>query len=354
MLIELRRAIEIAYLILLVPYLIFFSLIFFGTLSVYSFNLSSLLAFITIILFLIGGYSLKIKEYKYAKACFLASAFFSWLTLTVVFTDSLWHGWPLVLAFVWPQMIIAFYTINIERFYRKPPELAIASFFFFISVTYLLFLLLFLLSLSGDYYYSRYYPEYYYSQLLSALISSALISTLLPSLPPIAFGFAVINKNNRIALTSILATLVLVPIAAVLIPTKPAPVWPYSFWPFFLAFTIFPLPFMIYVYRGFSWPDKTPVNFANNIQKVGSNLTSKKSTYAQTVVDFPSDLLSKYQPLEFLGEGGFAKVFKVKRKKDGKIVALKIPRMDGNTSKAFLREIGAWMHLDHPKYSQAL
>jgi len=63
---------------------------------------------------------------------------------------------------------------------------------------------------------------------------------------------------------------------------------------------------------------------------------------------FPPELLKKYDPLEFIGEGGFAKVFKVKRKKDGKIVALKIPGIDEKTSKLFLREVSTWLHLDHP------
>ncbi len=63
---------------------------------------------------------------------------------------------------------------------------------------------------------------------------------------------------------------------------------------------------------------------------------------------FPSELLKKYEPLDFIGEGGFAKVFKVKRKSDGKIVAVKIPRIDERTSKTFLREVGTWLHLDHP------
>nr|WP_232054822.1 serine/threonine-protein kinase [Thermococcus sp. 2319x1] len=63
---------------------------------------------------------------------------------------------------------------------------------------------------------------------------------------------------------------------------------------------------------------------------------------------FPPELLDKYEPLEFLGEGGFAKVFKVKRKSDGKIVALKIPRIDDKTSSLFLKEVAAWYHLNHP------
>ena len=63
---------------------------------------------------------------------------------------------------------------------------------------------------------------------------------------------------------------------------------------------------------------------------------------------FPSVLFDRYEPLEFLGEGGFAKVFKAKRKKDGKIVALKIPRIDEKTSKTFIREVSTWLHLNHP------
>ncbi|ASJ03727.1 serine/threonine protein kinase [Thermococcus profundus] len=63
---------------------------------------------------------------------------------------------------------------------------------------------------------------------------------------------------------------------------------------------------------------------------------------------FPPQLLDRYEPLEFLGEGGFAKVFKVKRKSDGEIVALKIPRINEKTSSLFLKEIAAWYHLNHP------
>ncbi|MBC7094470.1 MAG: protein kinase [Thermococcus sp.] len=58
--------------------------------------------------------------------------------------------------------------------------------------------------------------------------------------------------------------------------------------------------------------------------------------------------MERYEPLEFLGEGGFAKVFKVRRKEDGRIVAIKIPRVDEKTSSLFLKEIAAWYHLNHP------
>lgn len=64
--------------------------------------------------------------------------------------------------------------------------------------------------------------------------------------------------------------------------------------------------------------------------------------------DFPRSLLVKYIPLDFLGEGGFAKVFRVKRKSDGAILALKIPIPDEKARKVLMREIEAWKALDHP------
>ncbi len=62
---------------------------------------------------------------------------------------------------------------------------------------------------------------------------------------------------------------------------------------------------------------------------------------------FPPELRSRYDPLEFIGEGGFASVFKVRRKSDGQIVAVKIPRIDEKTSSIFIKEVAAWYHLSH-------
>ncbi len=80
--------------------------------------------------------------------------------------------------------------------------------------------------------------------------------------------------------------------------------------------------------------------------------SSKSNSYTKPhlrpLPSFPLELLDKYEPLEFLGEGGFAKVYKVKRKKDGKIVALKVPNLDEKARKFFLKEIRAWRLLDHP------
>jgi len=75
--------------------------------------------------------------------------------------------------------------------------------------------------------------------------------------------------------------------------------------------------------------------------------THASSYSTNEVPGFPPALLERYEPLEFLGEGGFAKVFKVKRKSDGKIVALKIPRIDERTSSLFIKEVAAWYNLNH-------
>ena len=48
-----------------------------------------------------------------------------------------------------------------------------------------------------------------------------------------------------------------------------------------------------------------------------------------------------------LGKGGFALVFKAKRKEDGKITALKIPKLDDKAGKAFLNEVNVWLNLNH-------
>ncbi len=69
----------------------------------------------------------------------------------------------------------------------------------------------------------------------------------------------------------------------------------------------------------------------------------------QAVTSFPAELTSVYEPIEELGRGGFARVFKAKRKRDGEIVAVKIPlSLDPVTGKSFLKEIENWTKLKHP------
>lgn len=62
---------------------------------------------------------------------------------------------------------------------------------------------------------------------------------------------------------------------------------------------------------------------------------------------FPDELKHLYNEVDFIGSGGFARVFKVKRR-DGKIVAVKIPiNMDEAIGRSFLREITSWQRLNH-------
>src|SRR4030067_1476769 len=62
---------------------------------------------------------------------------------------------------------------------------------------------------------------------------------------------------------------------------------------------------------------------------------------------FPDELKHLYNEVEFIGSGGFARVFKAKRR-DGRIIAVKIPiNMDEAIGKSFLREITSWQRLNH-------
>jgi len=63
---------------------------------------------------------------------------------------------------------------------------------------------------------------------------------------------------------------------------------------------------------------------------------------------FPPELLQFYENPVLIGQGGFARVFKVKRKKDGINVAIKVPiSMDSSTGKSFIKEIENWTKLKY-------
>jgi len=63
---------------------------------------------------------------------------------------------------------------------------------------------------------------------------------------------------------------------------------------------------------------------------------------------FPAELEAFYRDIEYIGEGGFARIFKAVRIKDGKEVAVKIPiSLDPETGKAFTKEISNWNLLGH-------
>ena len=67
-----------------------------------------------------------------------------------------------------------------------------------------------------------------------------------------------------------------------------------------------------------------------------------------TQKQLPAGLMDRYTESEFIGKGGFARVFRAKRK-DGKYVAVKIPiSLDEATGKSFIAEIQNWTRLNHP------
>ena len=85
----------------------------------------------------------------------------------------------------------------------------------------------------------------------------------------------------------------------------------------------------------------------NYIENIEIKYTPKPKPI-KPIPDFPSELLNKYAPLQKLGEGGFGKVFKVKRKGKTQPLAIKTPTLDEKAKKYLLKEIKAWQNLNHP------
>ncbi|MBN1432546.1 MAG: protein kinase [Methanomicrobiaceae archaeon] len=68
---------------------------------------------------------------------------------------------------------------------------------------------------------------------------------------------------------------------------------------------------------------------------------------------FPESLHDKYSDVEFIGKGGIARVFKAKRRKDGVVVAVKVPiNFDETTGRVFLKEMRIWEGLEHPNIAK--
>jgi len=67
-----------------------------------------------------------------------------------------------------------------------------------------------------------------------------------------------------------------------------------------------------------------------------------------TMRTLPPEMTEKYVESEFIGKGGFARVFKAKRK-DGAFVAVKVPiDLDESTGKSFIAEMQNWTKFTHP------
>jgi len=63
---------------------------------------------------------------------------------------------------------------------------------------------------------------------------------------------------------------------------------------------------------------------------------------------FPPEMASLYYDAVFIGRGGFARVFRARRKLDNRIVAVKLPlALDEGTGRGFIREIRVWEDLKH-------
>jgi len=80
-----------------------------------------------------------------------------------------------------------------------------------------------------------------------------------------------------------------------------------------------------------------------------SSVKSSETRYKDVSREkIPQEISDRYIESELIGKGGFARVFKAKRK-DGQFVAVKIPiSLDESTGKSFIAELQNWTRLDHP------
>jgi hypothetical protein len=92
-----------------------------------------------------------------------------------------------------------------------------------------------------------------------------------------------------------------------------------------------------------------PVLKATVVEPSPSDRPSANIPATVPAVPFPPSLEQKYREIEFIGEGGLARVFRAKRAKDGTLVAVKVPiRYDELTGTHFIRDITLWQGLHHP------
>jgi hypothetical protein len=91
-------------------------------------------------------------------------------------------------------------------------------------------------------------------------------------------------------------------------------------------------------------PEPTPAPTPPSAPIPPSDFTPRPTTPST----FPPELVHLYSDPTYAGKGGFARVFKAKRKTDSKTVAVKIPiSLDEGTGRSFLREITSWQRLNH-------
>ena len=104
------------------------------------------------------------------------------------------------------------------------------------------------------------------------------------------------------------------------------------------------IPIKIYLDYMDGWNNKYTKTFNETILiRSGPKAVEKR----RVIAGFPSELSNKYSDVEYIGRGGFARVYKAKRV-DGLTVAIKIPiSLDETSGKVFIRELTNWIRFDH-------
>jgi len=100
------------------------------------------------------------------------------------------------------------------------------------------------------------------------------------------------------------------------------------------------------------WIDVTPQTATPHAYNSGDNMRQSPGPITApgtvTLRTLPPEMTEKYKESSFLGKGGFARVFKAKRK-DGVFVAVKVPiELDESTGKSFIAEMQNWTKFNHP------
>ncbi|MBW9222786.1 serine/threonine protein kinase [Methanothermococcus sp. SCGC AD-155-C09] len=91
-----------------------------------------------------------------------------------------------------------------------------------------------------------------------------------------------------------------------------------------------------------------PEIYKVNDVKRGVKIEVKKKVEGFIKDERLESLREEYESLEYIGSGGFAQVYKGKRKGDGSVVALKIPEnLTRETERIFFNELENWRKLNH-------
>ncbi|WP_162582651.1 serine/threonine-protein kinase [Acidianus brierleyi] len=96
---------------------------------------------------------------------------------------------------------------------------------------------------------------------------------------------------------------------------------------------------------------KTVNTLRTNFTKSYTQTVTQNSIKTQNNATNPNKLLGKYEIIELIGEGGYAKVYKARNVNDSSLVAIKVPNI---ADKDFVKEIAVWLNLNHPNIVKLL